>query len=299
MPATPLVHTTESVFQRPQLGVETVYGTGVAATIALSSSEATLQRKVASSAKQATGYILPVEVQIGKEWSEVKLKTTPSYNVAAGTASKVGGDLDHLLYSIDSDAAVDPVTLTQVHTVETGGHSVPGCVVTGWELTGNQDDMSMNFDLIGKKAIVQAATGSLTPVVPTAFLPSTVAITLATVAIPKLLSYRISCSNLWAVAHFLGSADVANIIQTAGNGEFEVMFEANAANLALLADIGAGSFAVLWKVETGTTPSKMTFSLAFSVQFGEPNAFSDSGGVYAVGMKGTIVSDVTVVLSKS
>lgn len=287
----PFTHTTESVFQRVQLGVETSWGTDAAATIALYATKGDLSRKVNSNRKRATGYTFPVTSMGGKRWSEIKLQTYPGYS-SSGDASHVGGDLDHLLSSINGDTAVvAPVT----YTVETGGQQVTGAIVKGWEVSGNNDDCMFTFNMIGKKATTAAATGALSPVVQTAFPPSQYAITVAGgSALTGVLNYRISVDNVWAACWFGGSNDVSNIIQPNDTvGEFEYTVEANAAGLAPLDYVDAGPKTIVWKLETGTTPAKYTVQLTFDVEYEEPTEFRDEGGVYAIGHKAAIIWKAT------
>ncbi len=296
----PFTHTTESVFQRPQLGVETTYGTDAAATIALYATKADLSRKVNSNRKRATGYTFPVAAMGGREWSEIKLETYPGYS-SSGTASTVGGDLDHLLASINGDTAVvAPVS----YTLETGGQQVVGAIVKGWEVSGTVDDCNFTFNMIGKKAATASPTEALSPVVQTAFPPSAVAITVAGSPSAKVINYRISVDNIWAACWFLGSTDVSNILQPGDTvGEFEYTVEANTAGLAPLAHVNAGPKTIVWTMETGTTPAKYTVSLTFDVNYEEPTEFRDEGGVYAIGHKAAIVwkatNVITVVRSKT
>ena len=293
-------HTTETVFQRPQLGVETSWGTDAAATIALYATRATLSRKVTMNRFRATGYTFPVASAGGREWSEIALETIPGYS-SNGDATHVGGDLDYFISSINGDTAVAaPVS----YTVETGGQQVTGAIVKGWEISGNNDSCVVNTSMIGKKAETATATGALSPTVNTAFPPSAVTLTVAGGPISNWISYRISVDNIWGVCHFLGDNDVANILQPGDTvGDFEYTVEADSDGLTPLGYVDAGAKTIVWKLETGTTPTKYTLQLTFDVNYEEPTEFHDEGGVYAITHKAAIVwkttNVITVVKSKS
>ncbi len=273
----PFTHEVESAFQIAQLGVESTWGTGVAATVALGSVSITPALKKVSNRFTPRGVLLPTVVATGREHTELSFEGQATFTEIAQTFA------GRLIDDVVSDAQADP----RSYTVEVGGLQVPGCVVTGWNLKGNRDEITVGGTLLGKKAVVQAKTGGLTPATQNPIPAGVVTITIGGTVFSKAFEWSLEVANLWAMAFFIGSTQPANALQTAIDGTFSFKVEADAAGLAPVAYTGTKTCVI------AATSGGSSFSATFDAVFEEPDAMSDEDGIYAIGYKAALVNKAT------
>ncbi|MEN6583056.1 MAG: hypothetical protein ABFD54_11450 [Armatimonadota bacterium] len=280
------VHEVETAFQKGQLGVETAYGTAVAATIALGSVTLTPSLKKTVNKFTPRGVLLPTVQTTGVESTEVGFDGIATYE-----------DIAYFVKAIKSDAQVDPLTGQLIYTVEAGGLQIPGCIVTGWTLKGNRDEVTLSGTMLGKKGIIAAPTAALTPATQTPISAAGVAIKINSVTYTKIFEWELALSELWGGVTFVGSSQFANVLQKAITGTFKIKTEndsGTAPSAQALLELGSTV-----PVEIKATTGAKVLTIGFDAQVGEPGSFSDEEGVYAIEHNFNIMNKATTAVSVS
>jgi hypothetical protein len=214
----------------------------------------------------------------GREWTEVAFDGKATHT-----------DFGLLVADVVSDAQVDPVTATNVYTVEAGGLQISGGIVTDWTLKGNRDEVTLSGKMVGKKATIAAPTSGLSPATQVPCLGPGVGITIDSVPITKMFEWTVSVANMWGGAFFVGNSGLANILQKAIDAKFSCKME-NASQAATILGYGSG---VQKAVVITITNGAKIITLTFNAVFGEPGSFSDEEGIYAIELNGTIMNTAT------
>ncbi len=265
-------HVTETAFQKTQLGVETSWGTGVPATIQLGSLMLTPQIRRIENVFTPRGIMLPGIQSIGREYTELALEGQASFE-----------DLAYFLADFVSDSQTDPLS----YTIESGGLQVPGAVVTAIALDADRDKINVTGNMLGKKGVVQAASGGLSPLTQTPILASPVAITFDSVTVENIFGWNFSLADMWGIAHYVGDSEPGAIMQKAAKGTFGVLLEADDTNMAYLAETGTIA------VEISSANGANSLTLAFDAKLGEPDRYSDQEGIWAIKLNMTIMNKAT------
>lgn len=272
----PFTHETETQFQKSQLGVESTWGTGVAATIALGSVTINPSWKKDSRNFASRGYLLPTVFVRGKEHTELSFEGESTF-----------AEIGYFVKDVVSDAQAAPTA----YTVEAGGLQVAGCVVTGWTLKGTRDAIALSGSMIGKAASVAAPTGALTPAAQVPLPATGVVIKFANTTLTKWFEWEVSVSDMWGGAAFGGDTTFQNVLQKAINGTFKLKWEANSTNMAFMDDTDTKTVTI-----TITSGAK-SVTLVFDIQVGEPSSYSDEEGIYAIELNGQIMNKATKAIS--
>lgn len=273
----PFTHEEESQFKDTQIGVETDWGTAVAATTKLQSVTVNPALKRQFSKFKAKGLLLPTVGLPGTRWAEHSFEGMATFQEIANFVSDVV-----------SDAQVTPTS----YTIEHGGMVFPGAVVSAWNLSGDQDQVTLSGTMLSKDINGSSTHTTLSSVDQTPVPGIGTAIVINNVTQTRWFNWSVDVSDIWKLIFAGGTADPINIAQGDNMvANFNCLLEANAAGMTVVGLTGRQAVTVTM------TSGNMSVALAFDVIFEEPDQFSDQDGVYAIGVKGEIYNDTTVALN--
>lgn len=303
-----------SISQSVQVGVESVPGTSVAATKRLQSIGFKLGPKVESSTVLPIGQKYPSLVVVGKEWSEADLSGMPVYtelpyifSSLMSTATSVTETMDAAIHTLGWTWTFDSLTFgddaPKTFTLEQGSafraHKITNGIITAFNLDWSRTETKIGGTLLGT-AITDGITmtGGPTaftqiPVRPThwsVYLDNSAA-TLGTTKLTRALKGNLKISDrfgpLWVVDS--AQASFVNTVEIEPKVEFSVMQMADAAAMANLTAMRAGSYKFLRLVATGPqiysnggVQVYHTFTIDLCGQVGDIEPFEDQDGVYAI-----------------
>lgn len=279
----PFTHEPESAFRKGQIGIESIYGTGVDASVALGSVTLTPSPMKTTNLFTPRGVLLPTVQTTGEESTEVSFDGIATFS-----------DIGYFIKDIVSDAQVDPITASMVYTVEAGGLKIPGCVVTDWTLKGNKNEVTLSGKMIGKKGEVAAPTAALTPAAQVPLLAAGAVITINSVVQAKVFEWELAVSGMWGGATYVGSAEFVNILQKAFQGTFKIKQAFDSQSQAVMAIGSEVACSVV------VTAGGRSVTIAFQACVGQPDTLSDEDGIYAITnnlnimSKSTTAIDVTI-----
>jgi len=270
-------HETESAFQKGQISAaETTWGTAVTPTIEISSVTLNPAIKRATNKFTARGNLLPTVRTLGREWTEIGFEGMATYQ-----------ELGYFVGSIDGDTQIDPTS----RTVQAGGLRMTGCVVTGFTLKGNRDEVTLSGSMIGKKGAV-TSPASLSPIAQEPLTAANAVITVNSVTLDKVFEWELAVSDLWGAAFFVGDSEPANVLQKAISASFKLKAEWDSQSQTILG-YGNATEAVTVTITDGSK----SVAISFDAAFGEPEQFSDEDGVYAIGLNADVMNDTTTAIT--
>lgn len=297
-----------SVFQTVQIGVEAALspGTEVDANKKLPSVAFEIGPAVDIKTYRGAGYKYAAIAAMNREWVEASISGPATYNEIVyllSSALDAAVIVDNTgttgqatwTFTPDPDAEDAPKTFT----IEQGGagraHLFTGAIVTGLGVKFSGDGVEIDGTVLGKAlqdGITMTAGATEVALIPLmapqvkVYLDATWA-ALGGTQLTRVLSVEWNISDrfgpVWALT---GTTDYAATVETAPNLEIKMMVEADAAGMALLTAMRAGTTKFLRIEATGATISagpakyKATFDTAVKVTDVEP--FSDEDGVYAI-----------------
>lgn len=305
--------------QVAQVGLESAMGTPVAAGKLLSASQIELNIKHAGRGMRPTGGKFKTTVVPGKEWSEGSWKMPiVTYDeivyMLCASHKKVVATADGAtakLWTI-APAQTDLDTLAS-YTVEIGAsvraHKAAYVVMPSFKATFTRDGVEAEGSLLGQAlsdAITMTAGPTAIANVPVAgsqinfYLADSMAGLAGATALDRAFRVEYNLPErlkpFWPVKSAYTSFAAHG--ETAPDATVKVVMEADAAGMALLTNMRAGSTKWLRAAATGadiTTgkPYLLQLDLAFKLEK-DPDAFKDEdGGVYAIGWNAEVVYDPT------
>lgn len=303
-----------SVFQGVQLGVETVYGTGVAANKKLTGTNIEPGPRVELETFRSLGMKFASVAALNKEWAEATLSGPITYteliywlSSLMRTTTPTGATLARTWVF---DMAEDAADTVKSFTIEQGSaeraHEITGALVTGLTLDFSRDGCEMSGTIMARAledGITLTAAPTAVALVPvmasqvTVKLADTAAGLTAASALTRALSASWSVSDRFAPVWALnGSNSFPATVETAPEAEIKLKVEADAAGMALLDSMRIGETQFIRINATGslietTTYYNVQIDAAFVVSDVTP--FSDEDGVFAVEWTGTMVYDPT------
>lgn len=307
------------VNQVVQVGLESTVGTAVAAGKLLSSSEINLGVKFGARTIRPTGQRFATTVVPGKEWSEGDWKHGGTFDEVAywlcSALKKVTPTADGAtakLWTIPLDQTSDDAFAS--YTVEVGSsaraHKFAGVIANSLKAIFTRDGAEFSGKLMGaaiSDGITLTATPTAIPIVPIAgtqlnfYLADTMAGLAGASALDRAFrvefDYPDRRDTFWpvksALTSFAGYGEKKDVTPTV-----KVLLEADAAGMALLTNMRAGSTKYLRVQATGAEitsgkPYLCQLDLATKLDK-DPDPFTDAdGGVYAIGWNGAVVFDAT------
>lgn len=272
---------TPSVYERLQVGKQSVFGTAVAATRRLGALNGAFTPHVESAQYKPAGYkFTTVSVPL-KEWSEIAIADSPmTYDEIVylldsliATATPTGNGTS-TPYVRTYEPSVDGSQTRTIYTVENGSsdraRDIQDAVVAGLSLRFNRSGCIVSGSMLGKSMLDnQALTGALTvlPLVPVA--PTQVSIKLAATqagltgatALTRGFDVGINLSNISNLVWPLnGSVDFAAHVDTVPEGNGDFVLQVNNDGMAPLAYMRDGAtyfmrIAAAGPVIAGITPT--------------------------------------------
>ena len=282
----PFTHETESAFVGSQYKKETDWGVIPSGDpIKFSAIEVIPTIKQKQEPKIFKGFLAPNIITHSQEWSEWE----------------ADGDLTHenmalFVNDVITDGPGNPIS----YCLEHNGLTASGCTVTGWSLEGNTDSIKLKANLTGK-AISTGTLGIGVISNVSLYSANNITIYLGGVLLNKVFKWSISVSQLWTPIYFIGSNQPSNMVQTAIKGGFRCNIPADSQGIDYINNTNVLSVLISNNTTTGGETCNM--SISFDIKLEEPEKFNDSGGVYALGLKGNIMNKaekcITVVNTKS
>ncbi len=293
-----------TIFQTVQIGVETVYGTGVAANRKLTGLSIEPSPRVEIETFRAAGMKFATVSALNKEWSEADLSGPITYTemvyllnslLKAVTTPTGAGNAKTWAFDLSSSAADTVKSFTVEQGSSERAHSVAGGLVTGLSLEFSREGCELTGTMLAKAlsdgiTLTAAPTEvALKPVMATQVTVKTAA-TQAGLTAASALTRVLSCSwaltdrfaPLWALN---ASNDFPATVEIEPTLECKIKLEADAAGMAYLTNLRAGSSVFVRIGATGEAISgggnySMTIDAACKVTDVAP--FEDSDGVFAV-----------------
>lgn len=307
------------VNQTAQIGLESVYGTGVAAGKLLQASEINLGIKFAGKSLRPTGQKYPTLVVPGKEFGEGDWKHGGTFDELAywlcSSHVKVTPTADGATAKLWTIAPAQTAADAQAsYTCEVGGsvraHKWTGMLANSFKAVFTRDGAEFSGKLLSQ-AIVDnqsmTSTPTAIPVVPIAgsqlnfYLADTMAGLDGATALDRAFrveyDYGDRLEPFWPVksayTSFAGLGEKPGVVPTA-----KILLAADAAGMGLLANMRAGSTKYLRVAATGADitagkPYLCQLDLALKIDK-DPDSFTDvEGGIYAIGWNATVAYDAT------
>lgn len=292
-----------SLIQVTQLGVESVPGTLVTATKRLGSISLSFNPKVSAKSHTPAGYKFPLAAVKGKDYTEGSFDGLLDYNELCYILSSL------LVYAAPTGAGTTKtwthkpgyksLDTLKTYSAEHGESSIsvniPHLCFSSLNLDITRDEVKVSGNVLGQKmATAAGVTGALAdpvlvPATPDDFILY-VADTYAGLAAGQIDAYKISLSldrgltPTWPVNS--AKPSFSTVAETKPNFKLKLSFEANAAGMAFLDKLRAGSTVFIKLV--GTSASIVENSTAYSMTMEmsakvlEPSELSDSDGVYSI-----------------
>lgn len=308
-----------SIFELGQIGIESVYGTSVAATKRLASLGVDLSPEFETTRLRPPGYIVDTIVAPMREWAGGDLSGYPAYNelpyVFNSLLKKItpttttGVSVWDWVPSSVSAETVDSWTIEQGDAA-TRAHKVTGGVVTdfnlSWTRTGDPD--------MGGTVLAQAFVDGITPTAaltltqPIPVLPTHIDVYAdatwagaGTTKLTRAFSGAISIGGMRGALWVLNTSNASfvTIVQQPPDVTFTLVMEADSAGGAYLTQMRAGTPVFLQIKATGptiaggtpTTPHSMKLTMATAID--GPPAYGDTDGVRTVTWPFRAIVDTT------
>lgn len=307
-----------TVTQVVQIGLETTEGTAVAAGKTLPSINILPAIAGNVDAFTSIGNKWPTIHVLGEEWSASAISGKPTYDevvyllsslLSKVTPAQQSGTTAYKSTASPSSTAPDTI---DTFTIENGSsvraHKSAGNFVSDLTLTFSRSAIDLSGTMMGKAitdGITLTASPTAVPQIP--LLPAeievwldTTAAGLGTTKLLRVLSGSIQVNNrfgpLW-VADRSQASYVAHV-ELPIAGQVKLMLEADAAGMALLTNMRAGS-SMFMRFKTTSSQLAGT-AIPYSFQWDNalqvaspPSSFQDQSGVYAIEWTFDIVHDPT------
>jgi hypothetical protein len=303
-----------SVFQQVQAGLESTPGTAVAANRLLTSMDIQPDAQINVDFFRPQGNKYPTVAAAGKDFTAARVVGKPTYTEMAyllsglfGAATITGPNGDGAYthtYNPASSAADAFTTLTVQRGSAVQAEQFTYGLFTDMGLIFDRDTANLTGAMLGQAqttGITLTATPTtiaLVPMLPKQFDVWADATSggLGTTKLGRLLQGNLQFSGkylpLWVVDS--SQASFVQVVETTPNARIRLLVEADAAGMAFLALVRAGTTRFVRLRGTGPLiagASSYTWTLDMAVKFGNPDAYEDSNGVYAIGLNGTVVFD--------
>lgn len=303
-----------SVFQGVQLGVETTYGTGVAANKKLTGVNIEPGPMVELETFRSLGLKFASVAALNKEWAEATISGPITYTEIVyllsslmRTTTPTGATLARTWTFDMAEEAPDTVkSFTLEQGSSTRAHSMAGALVTGLTLNFSRDGCEMDGTIMaaaltdGITMTASPTTVALKPVMAsqvTIKLADTAAGLTAATALSRALSASWSVTDrflpVWALN---GTSTFPATVEAAPTAEVKLKLEADAEGMALLTTMRAGATKFMRINATSTLIESTTYyNLQIDAAFvvSDVTSFSDEDGVFAIEWTGTMVYDAT------
>jgi len=306
-----------TVFQTVQVGVESTYGTSVAASKLLQSMsiEPNIQADVKTF--RPSGQKFNTVAALGKEWSAGKLSGMATYTeiiyalasaLKKPTPTTPGGTTPRLWTFDSAPSAADTIAS---YTVEQGSaeraHKVTGLVIPEFGMDFSRDAVSINGSTLARAVtdgitLTAAPTAiALLPILPTA-VSVKLADTQAGLAGASVLSRALSAS--WNIGNRFGplwtldstQTSFAALVEMVPSGGAKLKVEADAAGMGLLTQLRSGATKFMRIAATGDqieTTYYYSIQIDLALKVTKVSDFSDADGVYAVEWEFELAKDST------
>lgn len=306
-----------TVFQTVQVGVETTYGTSVAANKLLQSMsiEPNIQADVKTF--RPSGQKFATVAALGKEWSAGRLSGQATYTeliyplasaLKKATPTTPGGTQPRLWTFDIAPAAADTVAS---YTVEQGSaeraHKATGLVVPEFGMEFTREAVNISGTTLGR-ALTDGITMtgsptalSLLPILPTQVsvkLADTQAGLTAASALSRALSAAWNVGNRFGPVWTLDASQTsfAALVELPPSATAKLKVEADAAGMALLTQLRSGATKFMRIQATGDqieTTYYHSLQVDLAMKVTKVSDFADADGVYAIEWEFELVKDAT------
>lgn len=307
-----------TITQRLQIGVETVPGTPVAASVRLQSANVNITPDGGFQIIRGAGAKYPAIAALGKDFAGGSLEGGPTYTelvyflaglLGPATISTPGGatdardwDWDIATYDVQ-----DPTTLTLERGSDVQAERAAGAAITGLGIDYSRDALDLSGDVIatafeeGFTLTSSVPDLDLIPVLPREvdiFLDDTAA-GLGTTKELRVLQASWALGDRFGALWPLNSAlsSYAALYETEPSGDVKLMMEADTAGMALFDTMRAGSSKFLRIAAASPTEIEAGYNyeldVDLAVKVNDIPDYSDEDGLYAVGWNMGLFHDPT------
>lgn len=305
-----------SVFQQVQAGLESpsTPGVAVAASRLFTSMDIQPTAEINVDIFRPQGNKYPTVAAAGKDFTTARVTGKPTYTEMAyllsglfGAAAITGPNGDGAythVYSPAASAADAFSTLTIQRGSSVQAEQFTYGLFTSLGLTFDRDTANLTGAMVGQAqttGITLSATPTAIALVP--MLPKQFDVwinatsgALGTTKLGRLLQGNLQFGNkynpLWVVDS--SQASFVQVVEQSPNATLRLLVEADAAGMAFLATVRAGTTQFVRMRGTGPLiagASSYVWTLDMAVKFAKPDAYEDSNGVYAIGLNANVVFD--------
>lgn len=307
--------------QRVQIGVESTWGTAVAATKRLQSVTVDVDPQVESDAFTPNGNLFPTSNSLTQEWVEGSVSGILTYTevvyllsaaLGPATITTPGGGTNsrQWKWSVLGNAELAPKSLTVEKGSATYGTRFAGGLMTGLNFGWSRTDrIEVGGSLMGKAitaghtmtTISSNATVEIVRVLPqqvSVYNSATWAGLSSASAYTRAFEAGFSLDSLFAPVWPLNAAVTGHdgYVGTAPDAESSLLMMVDATSMGMLSTLRTGGTTYL-RIESigavieGAIP--YTFRLDMAVQVKDMDAFTDHDGIYAIPMTFQPIDDGT------
>lgn len=266
-----------SAYQKVQYVAEATWGAGGTPTTELGSLNVNPAVKLGAQKFTGRGFTLPSAVSTGREEVSLDFDGPATYE-----------EMCEFVKSIVSDAQLSAVPS---YALQAGGLLTIGAIVDSWKIEGDTQSVKVSGTFVGKSATAAAPQSLTSPGTPTPILNKHVTIEIDGTPVTDVFKWSVGASGMWGLNFFVGSAAAGGVCQKLIDASFDLSFEANAANLALLDEDGEVP------VEITLSDGVSTITIEFNAVRQEPEPFADNDGVYGYGIKYAIMNAETAAIT--
>lgn len=305
-----------TVTQVVQIGIEATPGTAVAASKRLGSFS--IEPKVESNVEtfRPIGVKYPTVQALNQEWASAKINSEgPAYDelqyllssvlTTATVAQVMDGATGTGVYEWTFDPSSTSDDVPKTYTVEQGSsvraQKFSYAIVTDFSLDLTRDDTKADGTILGRSitdgiVLTTYVPGTFAlPLVP--ILPSQIAVYLDTTSaglggtrLTRVKSAQLKVGNRYRAAWFLDNSQASFVgtVEDVPDATLEIMVEADAAGMALLAYLRNGATAYVRleangpNVYTGGISAGYRLWWDLATKFQDVGEYSDEDGVYAI-----------------
>lgn len=267
-----------TTLQKGQLGIETTWGTAVAQTIKLCSVSLNPKPKISVESFTALGYRLPTAIALSEKSAEIGFDGIATY--------------EEIGYFIKSLGSAGSVTLDSF-TAAAGSKTYPGAAVSAYSLKGDNKSVKISGSMLAKWFNATVPTAGLSDVAQTPIDQGEVVIGLGTsaaTALSRIFNWELNVSDIVGLARFAGNIEPGAATSPPVKATVSVEFEANATNLAFLANAAVGDV-MMWQIACTKVSPAHLFQIAGKGKITEIIDYKDNEGVYGYGVKLDVISD--------
>lgn len=242
---------------------------------------------------EVQGATLPVGMIQGlgsTEWSASGQLCLEELGFLSGikpTGTVASGSLTGGVYATYKDTTY-PNSFTFYHK----GFKANKCVVSGFKIEGNTEEITTEVNFIGGDVASDSTTLTVAPSKPNLFIPYKTSIAIDNDAFTKVNSFTLDVSDIWSPVNYLGASNIPKqtVAQSRVSGKFSCVlpYDDGTRALNLLTDTDTHTVTITNITKIGDY--NHTVSWTFDIMYDNAEAPSDTDNVWTMPLNGVIVA---------